>query len=302
MNRRTLLGCLGTLAVGLSTGSAGEALKKTPKPSGTRVYFGDANSRLGVIDEKMHVTYYDFANEPFNLWGLAGVSLDRSGALLLTDTTHQRIYRLPSLRNSGAHTSFAFPHNRTEMSPIKIAVDAKGRIYILDLTLKVHRFDDMGGKNIVTLDLNRFRGGKAFTEPKGLRLDGKGRIYITDYNGCFVARFDDIKSTDYTRLELDYSPKGIAFDSQGRIYVTDVASKAIVRYDDMHGAGKTRSAEGLNAKIQEPEWLAIDPHNRIWVSDGRQRIVRVDNFEGANPNSVMTRLRARSTISDLYVG
>ena len=99
-------------------------------------------------------------------------------------------------------------------------------------------------------------------------------------------RFVENRSTLDNHNELYHfnSPRDLTLDSAGRIYVADTANHRIVRMDDMTGKNWIAFGtlgSGVN-QFRSPQGIAVDRHERIYVTDGNRRIVRIDDMTGRN--------------------
>ena len=168
-------------------------------------------------------------------------------------------------------------------APWGISVDAANRIYVVDsANARVVRMDDMKGTNWVTLGKKGI-GINEFTSPAGLFLDSTGRIYVADAGNARIVRMDDISGTNWTTLGTSgtgtgqfSSPVAVTVDGLGRIYVLDGAR--LVRMDDMTGANWTVSSVAFTNPVN----IGLDSLARIFVSDLRGYVFRMDDMSGTN--------------------
>lgn len=127
-------------------------------------------------------------------------------------------------------------------------------------------------------------------------------FYFTDGNAR-ILRSDDLSGTNAiafgtqgTGVGQFYGPQGIALDSAGRIYIADIYNDRIVRMDDMNGTnwtsyGSYGTGQGFfinpqSISIQPPS--PTDPAEHIWVLDGGNGLVRMDDMNGSGWTPVWT--------------
>lgn len=134
-------------------------------------------------------------------------------------------------------------------SPVGVAVDGAGSVYVADSGNKIVRKISPEGL-VTTLAGTALAGGST---------DGTGE----------AARFDE--------------PYGIAVDSAGTVYVSDAAQNAIRKITSagvvttLAGrAGSPGSADGAGAaaRFAVPYGVAVDPAGNVYVSDHGNHIVR----------------------------
>lgn len=168
--------------------------------------------------------------------------------------------------------------------PRAMAIDAQGRIYIVDMTARIQVFDDQG-RFLRAWRTPEHEAGK----PTGLSVARDGRILVAD--------------THYFRL-LIYSPAGKLLqtiggtfgqepgqfglvtdavqDSQGNFYVAEYGEYDRIQKFSPDGRfllqwGGHGSAPGQFAR---PQNLAIDEDDRIWVADACNHRIQVFDTEG----------------------
>ncbi len=159
-----------------------------------------------------------------------GISFDRSGNLLVTDSSagdHKVVVLSPEgklVRRIGktgeGPGEFTFPN--------QAAADSKGRVYVSNGN--VARVDIFGPDGGYVGPLPPGGGAKNFGLPRGIAVDHMDRLYVVDSINCVVQAFDvsgdkpaflySIGAEGDGNGQLRY-PGGIAVDATGRVYVAD---------------------------------------------------------------------------------
>ncbi len=154
--------------------------------------------------------------------------------------------------------------------PRAVAIDPDGRVFVVDKTGRIQRFDDQG-----EWQLEWFMPEYASGKPCGLTFGPDGRLFVADTHYSRVMLFD----TDGNRLASFGSmgrgdgqfllPTDVAIDADGFIYVgeyggNDRISKFTPEYEFVTSFGGPDSGE---AALLRPAGLVFDPQGRLWVAD-----------------------------------
>jgi sugar lactone lactonase YvrE len=192
-------------------------------------------------------------------------------------------------------------------TPVGVAVDSSGNIYIADYGN--HRIRKVSGGTITTVAGNGAAGyngdGIAATSaalygPRGVAVDSSGNIYIADYynqrirkvsggtistvagNGTGGYNGDGILATN---AELNY-PYGVAVDSSGNIYIADYYNQ---RIREVSGGTITTVAgngtpgyngDGIaatSAELNYPIGVAVDSSGNLYIADSNSRIREISS-------------------------
>ena len=133
-------------------------------------------------------------------------------------------------------------------------------------------------------------GAGQLGEPKGIAVDGTGRIYVADgrnhrievldANGATVATWGGQGSGPGQFQE----PWGVAVGPDGSVYVADTWNHRIQKLDpngkflaQWGTFGDTGGQAAGGAVFYGPRGVAVDPQGNIWVTDtGNKRVVKFD--------------------------
>jgi len=191
-------------------------------------------------------------------------------------------------------------------SPVAVAVDKAGNVYISDLgNARIRRVDAITG-NITTYAGNGSQGytgdgGPATAaevyQPYQLAFDTAGNLYFVDANTATVRKIDKttnvITTIAGTGVQNYYgdggkadtaqfiSPTGIAIDKNNNIFIADQANSRIRRIDGVTSIITTIGGNGTNGFqngfayiFQSPTNLALDSVGNVYVSDMSNNMVR----------------------------
>ena len=178
----------------------------------------------------------------------ADVKADGSGNLYIADSMNHRVRKVtpagiittiagngsPGFSGDGGQATSAQLN-----TPVAVALDASGNVYIVDsLNFRVRRVTPGG---VISTYLVGTAAGRGV--PAGLAVDGMGNLYVSD---------------SYLNWVVKVTPSGS---------VSTVAGTGTAGYS---GDGGPATQAMLNA----PQTLALDPGGNLYISDGQNRVVR----------------------------
>lgn len=169
------------------------------------------------------------------------------------------------------------------VSPIGIAMDGAGLIYVSDSALNKIFIYDQKGK-----DVSEIGGGDRFSRPTGLAIDTNlKRLYVVDtLKHCVMAL--DLKGNllfQFGKLgvengEFNY-PTAVAVDRKGTIYVNDSMNFRIQVFDQdgrfINQFGKHGDGMG---EFSNPKGVALDTEGHIYVADAIFDSVQIFSDQG----------------------
>ncbi|HXM45514.1 MAG TPA: hypothetical protein VN924_30035 [Bryobacteraceae bacterium] len=246
------------------------------------------------------------------LGGPQGVAVDASGNLYIADTGNQRIRYV---NVSGAITTIAgtgvngFSGDggaataATFSTPVEVAVDASGNVYVADLyNNRIRRFVP-GGAIATFAGTTTFNGDggpstQASVEPWSVAVDSSDNLYIADRLEQRVRKvtpsgtITTLAGTGQAggggdngpgNLAALNTPNGVAVDSAGNVYIADAGNMAIRRVDAATGiitafagtgnccyAGTGTGGDGgpaTAATLYYPESVAVDGLGNVYFTD-----------------------------------
>jgi len=166
-------------------------------------------------------------------------------------------------------------------SPLSIAIDAAGNVYIADALKGTHRILKFDKNGKLLLAFGKQGSGKGeFNFPNGVAVDKSGNIYVCDSNNVRVQIFD--KNGKYKRQFAGTSagalthPMGIDVSREGEIHVVESFGHDIQVYNldgaNIYNFGKFGIADG---QFRYPKGIAIAPDGTVFVSDHDNRRIQI---------------------------
>ncbi len=204
----------------------------------------------------------------------------RGEALYIVDPSLPRLTRI-DLR-TGATRHFGLQMEPAHISPVDIAVDAEGRAYVTDSSLRrVFVYSPKGR-------FERFLAPSGtFKRPTGIDIDSEGAIiYVADTLAHNIKVLDlqgnllkTIGKRGTAPGEFNY-PVHLAF-RDGKLYVVDAMNFRVQVFDrDGHFLRVFGHHGDTYADLQSPKGIGVDSFGNIYITDAVQDMVKVFNPEG----------------------
>ena len=191
-------------------------------------------------------------------------------------------------RDGAYQRTFTLAQPRPGWQPLGLAFDAKGYLYVTDLSgpfEKVLVFDRTATV-VRTLGEN-----DKLSFPNGVAVDGAGNVYVSDSNNGRVLMYgtDGIvvraqvgRGAGQGNLGL---PRGLAVDSQGRVFVADTTGQGVFVFRAPGGDERLLKylgfvgGEGVSDGMFEyPNSVAIDARGRMYVADTFNNRVQIWSY------------------------
>lgn len=259
-----------------------------------------------------------------------GVAVDQAGNLYIADSSNDRIRRVD--RETGVITTVigsgergfagdAGPARTANLYfPHGLTVDRSGHLYFADAgNHRVRMVDATTGTISTVAGTGRIEfygdGGPATTAglfgPRGVALDEKGNLYISDTQHSCIRRVDPegrimiVAGSDPRLVEKGTAPKyiwhpvGLALGPDGQIYWADATLNRVKKADLGRVDPKTKSGwitivagseemgfsgdggPARDAQLEAPAAVAFDSKGNLYIADHNNlRIRRVDAKSG----------------------
>jgi uncharacterized protein (TIGR03437 family) len=245
--------------------------------------------------------------------GPQGVAVDSSGNVYVADTQNARVLKISggSISTLAGNGTQGFggdngPAGSAQLnSPIGVAVDKSGNVYIADFGNNRIRMVNSGGAiSTIAGTTQGYSGdGGAATaaqlnNPQGVAVDSAGRVYIADTANNRVRMvsggvISTIAGTGIAGSSGDggpavnaqlVSPAGIAVDGSGNVYVSDLSIRIrkiypggpIFTIGGTGAAGYTGDGGlGTAATMNGPSGLGADSKGNVYIADTMNNAVRM---------------------------
>ena len=192
---------------------------------------------------------------------MGGIAVDTSLNIIFVDNMRNAVNKLNSNGEKLAGT-----HSSTLSSPMGVAIDLQGKIFVCDrlnhriqiLSSDFKFFGEFGSKGDAS---NMFR------YPNDVAFDRQGNIYIADSGNSCVKVFTP--SLELLRVigncsgktgEL-HEPVCLCIDGDDFLYVADLALKKVVVYDC---EGNFQCTFG---QFMQPQSIAVDDKGHVYIID-----------------------------------
>lgn len=167
--------------------------------------------------------------------------------------------------------------------------DALGNLYIVDKNEnKILVIDQEGYKKTFagsglkgSIDGKRLEA--SFDKPHGIVQDSEGNFYVSDTGNNLIRKIstEGIVSTFAGSDDSFKTPMGLAIDANNNIYVADQRNHLIKKISS-EGAvttiagteSKSGLVDGLEARFNYPEAVALDSYGNIFVADKANDVIR----------------------------
>ena len=234
-----------------------------------------------------------------------GLAIDASGKIIVADTNNHRIHIVgppplpPAIQRAGTLPSGTLSTLSTFGSqgagngqfniPYRIALDASGKIYVVDTNNHRIQIFNSAGTYVSKIGGVQGSGSGHFNYPYGIAIDASGKILVADSDNHRIQVFNSdgtyvstIGSQGTANGRFN-NPTGIAIDASGKILVADAFNHRIQIFTNagIHVSTiGTGIAGNANGQFNYPKSIAIDASGKILVADSDNHRIQVFNSDG----------------------
>ncbi|MEZ4708283.1 MAG: NHL repeat-containing protein [Caldilineaceae bacterium] len=296
-------------------GSWGEANDEFKHPSDVTVdaagniYVADfVNSRVQQFNANraysrtFGVTGVPYVTDGSHYFRPEGIAVAADGSLYIAEVNGKRIVKLNatgsplwSIGQLDLDGGWSRSNDRFD-SPVDIALDSKGRVYVADRwNNRIQIFDTNGNYQSSLTGITNGATVDNFNCPYGIATDRTDRLYVADSCNQRVVIFDAALNhlkTLGTKGESGADnahfnePSDVVINNNGDIYIADTRNDRVQRFNAAYTylgtIGETGVArwshEHFSSGIAK---LAVDSKNRLFVADAWNNRVQVFDAGGA---------------------
>ena len=197
------------------------------------------------------------------LSGPAGVAVDGSGNVFISDTGNDRVVEVAADGSTYGAQTTVLDHGIS--SPMGLAVDGADNLYIVSNDNdKVVRLPWLGGSYGTPTKV-----GTGLYGPTSVAVDGIGNVYITDTLDAKVWKVAWTGNSFAPEQQLgDYVhvPIGVAVDTTGDVFFTSPSLNNVAMLPMVNG-GYQRQVNRTLPGMTYPAFIAVDGNSNVYVLD-----------------------------------
>ena len=247
-------------------------------PSGDRIYVSQSEGN------RVSLVFDASGNQLGTMAPPESTGTDHAPVYLAVDPLTSEVYVSDRLagaiyvydRDGAFQRTFTLAEPRDGWQPLGLAFDAKGSLYVTDLSGPFQKILVIDRTATVVRTLGE---SSKLSFPNGVAVDGAGNVYVSDSNNGRLLMF----GTDgQIRAQIGRGsgqgnlglPRGLAVDGSGRVFVADSTGQGVFVYRAPGGDERRLDylgyvgGEGVSDGMFEyPNSVAIDARGRVYVAD-----------------------------------
>jgi DNA-binding beta-propeller fold protein YncE len=203
--------------------------------SGNMIYVADAPQGR-VFGYNLNGTLFYAYGKTGDLSHPMGIAIDNWRSRIYIADSHSRLVKAYTLQGDRLHDIGGDgPEDKRLRSPISIALDREGRLYVLDGQNKHVFVYDHDGKLMKRFPVSRGVPGDSL-RPRGIAVDSAGHIYVADSvnNNIIILGPDGgyLKTWGKTGIVSGdfWTPQGLFIDERDHIYIADQTNGRVQVY------------------------------------------------------------------------
>jgi streptogramin lyase len=247
-------------------------------------------------------------NKPF------GVATDAAGNVYVADAGNNLVRKVApgglvsTFAGTGVAGAANGPDTATFNSPLGVALDGTGNVYVADYENNLIRKITPAGV-VSTLAGTGAAGADdgagtvaTFNLPESLTVDAAGNVYVVDNGNNLIRKITpsgvvstlagngQVGSANGTGTAASFhSPFGIAIDGSGNLYITDAGNNQVRKISPAgvvttfagSGTRGANNATGAAASFNTPSGVAVDASGNVYVADENNNLIRKITTAGA---------------------
>jgi streptogramin lyase len=150
-------------------------------------------------------------------------------------------------------------------SPLGVAVDTQGNLYIADTANNAVEEWIAGTQQFVTLT------SSGLNAPSAVAVDSLGNVYIADSGNAAIKEWSPL-TRQVTTLPIAGlgRPAGLAIDSLGNLYIADAGNNVVQQWNPLTQQLVPLVASGLNS----PSAIAVDIQGNVYIADAGNNAIK----------------------------
>ncbi len=226
----------------------------------------------------------------------SGVGVDAAGNVYVADQGNLAIRKIDI---NAVVTTFATGIN----GPTGVASDAAGNVYVADngnsVIVKITNkgaISTLAGTQGVRGSKDGTGTGAQFNQPQSVAVDSSGNVYVADAGNNMIRKINSqgvvttiagsttAGNQNGVGAAASFNkPTGVAVDASGNIYVADSNNNLIRKIaangtvTTLAGTGAAGNLNGTTAEatFKNPQGVAVDQINRVFVADTGNGLIRM---------------------------
>jgi DNA-binding beta-propeller fold protein YncE len=222
-----------------------------------------------------------------------GVAVGPAGSVYVADSGNHRLQKFDVAGNHLLTWGGQGNGPGQFQEPWGVAVDEEGQVYVADTwNHRVQVFDGEGrfvrqwGMHGQEQGLDERSAGR-FWGPRGIAIDGRGQVVVTDTGNkrvqVFTAEGELVTMFGGLGVEAGQmnEPVGVAVGPEGRVYVVDTWNRRVEAFGAGFGYESEWEVEGWwGESVVNKPYVAVDGEGRVYVTDPEGYRVLVFGAEG----------------------
>jgi DNA-binding beta-propeller fold protein YncE len=173
-------------------------------------------------------------------------------------------------------------------SPIGVAVDASGNVYIADDN------DNTITEWTASSDTSSTLISSGLSKPAGVAVGIAGNVYVADTFNNAIEEWTASNKTVSTLISSGLShPSGVAVDGAGNVYIADTGNGAVKEWT----AADSNVVTLVSSNLNDPSGVAVDSAGNIYIADTGNSAVKEWTAATSNLTTLVSGLNQPNGVS-----